>query len=126
MRANSRYPTIQVKPTYATINGITPLPGLPATYDSATLNDQQHESNQFAVTSLQSSLSDRFDYQVSLFTQYSSVHYMPDVTGNLAFNGVASDYFRSSSSTGIQADGSYRLNDTHTLRIGMIGSMKAS
>ncbi len=110
------------QPTYATINGITPLPGLPAAYDSATLNDQQHESNQFAVTSLQSSLSDRFNYQVSLFAQYSSVHYMPDVAGNLAFNGIASDYFRSSSSTGIQADGSYRLNDTHTLRMGMFGS----
>jgi outer membrane receptor protein involved in Fe transport len=110
------------QPTYASINGLIPLPGLPATYNSATLNDQQHESNQFLVTSLQSSLNDRFDYQVSLFAQYSSVHYMPDVPGNLAFNGIASDYFRSSSSTGIQADGSYRLNDTHTLRMGLFGS----
>jgi outer membrane receptor protein involved in Fe transport len=91
-------------------------------YDSATLNDQQREVNRFAVTSLQSSLSDSFDYQVALFTRYSSVHYMPDISGDLAFNGVASDLFRSSSSTGIQADSSDRLNDAHTLRMGMFAS----
>jgi len=91
-------------------------------YDSATLNDQQREVNRYAVTSLQSSLNDRVDYQVSLFTRYSSLNYMPDVNGNLAFNGIASDAFRSSVSNGIQADGSDRLNDTHTLRMGMFAS----
>ncbi len=49
-------------------------------------------------------------------------HYIPDITGNLVFNGVASDLFHSSFSTGIQADGSYRLNETHTLRMGMYGN----
>ena len=94
-----------------------------AGYNSATLNDQQREVNRFAVSTLQSSLSDSFDYQVSLFTRYSSTHYLPDIIGNLVFNnGVAEDVFRSSSSTGIQADGSYRLNDTHTLRMGFFGS----
>ncbi len=91
-------------------------------YNSATLNDQQREVNRFAVTSLQGSLDDRTDYQIALFTRYSSFHYMPDTNGNLAFNGVASDVFRSSSSTGIQADGSYRLSDAHTLRMGLFGS----
>ncbi len=90
--------------------------------NSATLNDNQRETNRFAVTSLQGSLSDRADYQVSMFARYSSFHYMPDIAGNLAFNGVASDIFRSSTSTGIQADSSYRLNDTHTLRMGLFGS----
>ena len=94
----------------------------PTGYNSAALNDQQREVNRFAVTSLQSSLNDNFDYQVSLFTRYSSVHYMPDVNGGLAFNGVASDVFKSSSSFGIQADGSNRLNDSHTLRMGFFGS----
>ncbi|MGA7749845.1 MAG: TonB-dependent receptor, partial [Gallionella sp.] len=103
---------------YPNILGLMGLSG----YDSATLNDQQKEVNRFAVTALQSSLNDKFDYQVALYTQYSSAHYMPDITGNLVFNGVASDIFRSSSSTGIQADGSYRLNETHTLRMGLFGS----
>ncbi len=93
-----------------------------AALNSATLNDQQRETNRFAITSLQGSISDRSDYQVSLFTRYSSFHYLPDIAGNLAFNGMASDAFRSSSSTGIQLDNSYRMNDTHTLRMGLFGS----
>ena len=91
-------------------------------YNSATLNDQQTETNRFGVAALQSSLNDNLDYQISMFTRYSSFHYMPDITGNLAFNGVASDVFKSSSNTGIQADGSDRLNDIHTLRMGIFGS----
>jgi outer membrane receptor protein involved in Fe transport len=91
-------------------------------YNSATLNDQQMETNRFGVAALQSSLNNNVDYQVSVFTRYSSFHYMPDITGNLAFNGVASDVFKSSSNTGIQADGSDRLNDSHTLRMGIFGS----
>ncbi len=92
--------------------------------NSANLNDTQTETNRFVVTSLAGSLNDRSDYQVSLFTRYSSFHYIPDIAGNLAFNGVASDIFRSSSSSGIQADGSYRLNDRHTLRMGLFGSVE--
>jgi outer membrane receptor protein involved in Fe transport len=91
-------------------------------YNSAALNDQQLETNRFGVAALQSSLNDNVDYQVSVFTRYSSFHYMPDITGNLAFNGVSSDLFKSSSSTGIQADCSDRLNANHTLRMGVFGS----
>ena len=108
------------QPTYVSQNGA--LGSLPATYDSATVNDRQREVNRYAVASLQSSLNDRVDYQVSLFTRYSSLNYMPDVNGDLAFNGEASDVFRSSVSNGIQVDSSDRLNDTHTLRMGMFGS----
>ncbi len=103
---------------YPEILGLKGLSG----YDSATLNDNQKEVNRFAVAALQSSLNNKFDYQLALFTQYSSAHYVPDITGNLVFNGVASDLFRSGSSTGIQADGSYRMNQTHTLRMGMFGN----
>ena len=91
-------------------------------YNSATLNDQQLETNRFGVATYQSSFNDNIDYQASLFTRYSSFHYMPDIAGNLAFNGIASDLFKSSSSTGIQVDGSDRLNDTHTLRMGVFGN----
>lgn len=108
--------------TYVTANGYTPLAGLPASYDSTTLNDRQNEVNRFVVAALQSSLSDAFDFQAALFTRYSSVHYLPDVAGNLAFNGVAADVFRSSSSSGLQADGNYRLNTAHTLHMGLFGS----
>ena len=40
--------------------------------------------------------------------------------GDLFFNGVATDVNRSLDSGGFQADGSYLLNDQHTLRAGVM------
>ena len=91
-------------------------------YSSSTLKDQQLETNSFAITALQGSLTDKLDYQIALFTRYSSFHYTPDIIGNLVFNGVASDIFRSSFSNGIQADTSYHLNESHTIRFGLFGN----
>ncbi|MDQ6953582.1 MAG: TonB-dependent receptor [Mariprofundaceae bacterium] len=91
-------------------------------YNSARLQSKQGEVSRFAVSSLQGSLSDKFDYQLSLFTRYSSFHFTPDIIGNLVFNGVAPSISRSSTNSGIQADASYRINKAHTLRMGMFGS----
>jgi outer membrane receptor protein involved in Fe transport len=93
-----------------------------ASFDSATLNERQRETNRYGIVSLQSSIGSDFDYQAALFTRYTSVHFVPDPIGDLVFNGVASDVFRSSVSTGLQGDGSYRLNDAHTLRMGVMAS----
>ena len=91
-------------------------------FDSATLNENQHETNRYGIVALQSNIGDKFDYQVALFTRYTSVHFVPDPIGDLVFNGVTSDVFRSSFSTGIQGDGSYFLNDNHIIRIGVMAS----
>ncbi len=91
-------------------------------FDSANLDERQRETNRYGILSLQSSIGEDFDYQVSLFTRYTSVHFTPDPIGDLVFNGVASDVLRSSLSTGFQGDGSYRLNDAHTLRMGVMAS----
>lgn len=91
-------------------------------YNSASLQSKQREVNRFAVSSLQGSLSDNFDYQLALFSRYSSFQFTPDITGNLVFNGVAPSISRSSMNSGIQADGSYRINKTHTLRMGLFAS----
>lgn len=91
-------------------------------FNSANLDERQTESNHFAIASLQSSVGADFDYQASLFTRSTQVHFTPDPIGDLVFNGVASDVLRSSVSTGIQADGSYRLNPAHTLRMGLMAS----
>ncbi len=50
--------------------------------------------------------------------RYASVHFVPDVFGDLVFNDVASNVTRESLLNGIQFDGSYRLNDVQTLRAG--------
>lgn len=88
-------------------------------FDSATLNENQIERNYFGVAALQRSMNGA-DVQFSYFTRYSSVHFMPDTIGDLVFNGVASDVYRSGFANGVTADTSYRLNEAHTLRGGFI------
>jgi outer membrane receptor protein involved in Fe transport len=88
-----------------------------ASFDSALLNENQLEQNHFAVLALQKSYGN-LDVQYSYFTQYSSLHFMPDPIGDLMFNGVATDVSRSGFTNGVATDASYRLNEAHTLRAG--------
>jgi outer membrane receptor protein involved in Fe transport len=85
--------------------------------DSSLLNENQVERTYFNVVSLQKSVND-VDFQLSYFDRYSSLHFKPDVVGDLLFNGIASDVYRATFANGVQGDGSYRLNDAHTLRAG--------
>ncbi len=91
--------------------------GIPTTFDSSTLNEQQREQNYFGVVTYQKSAGD-FNGQLSVLGRASGVHFRPDQTGDLYFNGVASDVERKLFSEGLQADGSYDLGDKHTLRGG--------
>jgi outer membrane receptor protein involved in Fe transport len=93
-------------------------------FNSDALNERQYENNRYGIVSLQSSIGSRFDYQLAFFTRYTSVHFMPDPIGDLVFNGVASDVSRSSFSNGLQGDGSYHLNDAHTIRVGFFSSIE--
>ncbi len=94
-------------------------PWLPGTFNSHDLNENQYEQNDFAILSYQKTLGD-LDYQISGFGRYSSAHFVPDGTGDLFFNGVASNVDRELTSGGLQGDGSYKLNDQHTLRGGVM------
>ncbi len=102
--------------------GMAPGPGtpqwLPGTFDSSQLNETQNEQNYFVIATYQKSAGN-LDFQISALGRNSSVHFMPDPTGDLFFNGVASDVDRKLNSGGLQADGSYNLNDQHTIRAGM-------
>ncbi|HEY4959205.1 MAG TPA: TonB-dependent receptor, partial [Caldimonas sp.] len=89
------------------------------TVDSSTLDARQRERNRFAVVTYQASAGDKLDYQVSLFNRWTDLHYQPDPVGDLVFNGVAANITRRNSASGLQADSSYRLNDSHTLRTGL-------
>jgi len=84
---------------------------------SSQLNENQREVNRFLVLSFQKTLGD-LNYQLSAFHQYSELHFTPDTAGDLVYNGVASDTLRSNSASGLQADVSYKLNPSHTLRSG--------
>src|SRR6476660_1505207 len=90
-----------------------------STFNSALLNENQLEQNYYGVAALQRSINGA-DVQLSYFTRYSSVHFVPDTIGDLVFNGVASNVFRSDYANGVSADAAYRLNDAHTLRGGLL------
>ncbi|SAK95829.1 TonB-dependent receptor [Caballeronia catudaia] len=100
-------------PTNFTLNGSS-------TFDSANLDETQSELNNFAVLALQGTNGGALDYQVALFTRYSRTKFNPDPIGDLMFNGVASSDFHSNHANGVQADTTYRLNDQHTLRAGIM------
>ena len=90
--------------------GFTALP-------SSQLDQNQTEVNRFLVGTLQRSVG-ALDYQLSLFHQYSNLHYKPDPHGDLIYLGTASDTLRSNDANGVQLDTSFRLNPTHTVRFG--------
>ncbi len=91
------------------------VPG--ATYNSLALNERQDEDTQFGVLALQRSVNG-FDGQISYFTRYDNLHFMPDPVGDLLINGIASDVSRQAYTNGIQGDASYKLTPAHTLRTG--------
>jgi outer membrane receptor protein involved in Fe transport len=88
-------------------------------FNSALLNEHQTESNDYGVLSYLKT-GDDYGFQVSAFERYSQLHYTPDPTGDLEFYGLAQNAIRSDVSQGLQGDGSYELNDTHTLRYGLL------
>jgi outer membrane receptor protein involved in Fe transport len=95
------------------------------TFDSALLNEHQNEFNQFNVVAYQKSVDD-IDYQLSYFNRYSQLHFFPDPTGDLVFNGVSSNVYRQSFVNGIQEDTAWRVGFAHTLRFGFSVSAERS
>lgn len=91
-------------------------------FNSAALNDRQREANRYGIAAWQSSIGGEIDTQLAFFSRSASVHFQPDVTGGLAFNGIASDIARSTLTHGFQGDASYRANSAHTLRMGFYAS----
>jgi len=98
---------------------VTPINGR-SDFDSAALNENQRELNDFLVLSYLKAQQD-YTYQISGFTRYSSLTFHPDpALADLAFNGVSEDAYRRSIANGLQAEGSYRLTSNHTVRSGVI------
>jgi outer membrane receptor protein involved in Fe transport len=102
----------------AALNGTVtpPVFGVP-TFNSAQLNENQFEQTEYGVLALQRS-ANGFDGQLSYFTRYNQLHFIPDPVGDLLLNGIASDISRQSYANGIQGDASYVVNAAHTIRAG--------
>ncbi|HEX4638892.1 MAG TPA: TonB-dependent receptor [Chthoniobacterales bacterium] len=93
--------------------------GTRSTFNSAKLNENQSEDNQYDILTYQKKVDD-FNFQISAFNRYSSILFRPDNVGDLIFNGVASRVDRDIQSNGLEFDSSYKLNDEHTIRAGGI------
>ncbi len=85
---------------------------------SDNLNETQHEAAQYAIVSWQHSQGP-LNWQTSLSARYTTLHFAPDLLGDLLYNGVAQDAYKSDTAFGWQTDGSYRVSDAHTLRAGL-------
>lgn len=90
-----------------------------APIDSRNLDQTQNEKNSFQIISYQHTVSDDATYLLSVFHRYTDVHYTPDAIGDLEFNGIGANILRKNEGVGVQADASYKLGDTHTLRTGL-------
>jgi outer membrane receptor protein involved in Fe transport len=95
-----------------TVNGISE-------FDSANADETQLEQNYYGILSYLRA-EENLIYQISLFSRYTTLRFNPDPLADLMFNGIAQNYVRSSIATGLQAEGSYVLTPTHTLRGGLI------
>ncbi|MGB7699542.1 MAG: TonB-dependent receptor [Methylovirgula sp.] len=94
-------------------------------FNSALLNETQTEDTQFGVLALQKSVYG-FDGQLSYFTRYNFLHFVPDPVGDLLLNGIASNISRESYANGIQGDTSYVINPANALRVGFTVSGEQS
>ncbi|PKU26348.1 TonB-dependent receptor [Telmatospirillum siberiense] len=93
------------------LNGAADLP-------SSRLKESQREENHYGTVALQGTMDD-WGYQLAPYYRYSKLRFKPDTIGDLEYNGIASDVLRTNFATGMQGDGSYRVNDQHTLRSGV-------
>jgi len=84
---------------------------------SDNLNETQHEAAQYAVLSWQHSQGP-LNWQTSLSARYTTLHFAPDLLGDLLYNGIAQDAYKSDTALGWQTDGSYQAGDAHTVRAG--------
>ncbi|MDE2030576.1 MAG: TonB-dependent receptor, partial [Alphaproteobacteria bacterium] len=88
-----------------------------SSFNSADLNERQFESNQYFTAAWQGE-NDGVQVQIAPFIRNSETHFTPDTTGDLLFNGVASDVKYTDLVTGLQNDNSWRIDAAHTLRMG--------
>jgi outer membrane receptor for ferrienterochelin and colicins len=100
------------------VNGMTD-------YLSDDLNENQHELAEYAILSWQHS-GDDLNWQSSLSARFTSLHFSPDWTGDLLYNGLSQDAFKADTALAWQTDAAYTIDAAHTLRTGFYFQHDAS
>jgi outer membrane receptor protein involved in Fe transport len=94
-------------------------------YLSNDLDERQHERTAFGQVSYLHH-DGTLTLQASLFARYSSLDYLPDVTGELLFNGLAQAAVKHDFAVGGQLEAAYHISSAHTLRAGAVVSRDRS
>jgi outer membrane receptor protein involved in Fe transport len=87
-------------------------------FPASAIQEAQFEQNYYGVLALQGAIGGKLDYQVAGFSRYSTLSFHPDRDGDLIYNGIASNLFRSDWASGSQGDFAWRGWRAHTVRAG--------
>jgi len=90
-------------------------------YDSAALRARQWQRSSFGVLAVQHS-RDTWDLQVAGFLRQTSLNYLPNLLGEMIFNGAAAETRKRNLSAGLQVDAVWRVATDHTIRAGLFAS----
>ena len=129
-------PTSKVSAIFGTFVGHFQIPNAPGAtpaftvngisdFDSTQVNENQLEQNYYGVLSYLRA-EQNFTFRISTFLRYSNLRFSPDPLADIMFNGIAQQYFRSNTAGGLQAEGSYKITDTNTVRAGLIISAEGT
>ncbi|MCE0523307.1 MAG: TonB-dependent receptor [Methylacidiphilales bacterium] len=97
----------------------------PIPVNSTDLNETQNEQTYYGFIAYQQTIDD-LSFQISQVNRESSVLFNPDYNGDLYFNGVASRVNNYILTNGVQADFTYQVNDSHTLRAGVLAETQGA
>ena len=95
-----------------TVQGVSRFP-------SEDLDQRQRENTQFGALSYLHTAG-RATLQLSLYSRYSSLTFVPSGLGDILFDGISQNAAKTDLAVGLQAEGVYDLTDAHTLRAGVI------
>jgi len=84
---------------------------------SDNLDERQHEQTAFGQLALLHN-DGTLVWQAALFARYSKLNYLPDVLGELLFNGQAQSAVKRDTDVGAQIDASWHVGSSHTIRFG--------
>lgn len=86
--------------------------------NSALVDQNQVESNRFAILALQGVTDNAVDYQIASFVRHNELKFRGDKFNDLVFLGSSSNNNKSGLNYGLQGDFSKKINAKNTLRTG--------
>src|SRR5580698_3634409 len=113
---NSEVPNTPNLPPLFNLGGLNP-----ANYPSSKINDSLDQDYYFGILALSGVIGPEINYQVAYTGAYSTIQFTPDPIGDLIYQGVASNSFRSGFDNTLQTDLS-RQFDSHDFGSHNIGT----